>query len=263
MSDNNFNTQENQDNYDNQHVNESSQFENFADAYGKSTYSNSQAALDVDVKVQGVLSKTFLFMFMALLITSVSAYMTLSTGLLYSLIPNNTFTALLIVEVVVVLIANATIQRGNVVLSSALFILYSILNGITLSVIFFAFELGSIISMFILAAVIFGCMAVFGLITKKDLTNVGTIGIMGLMGIIVLGIFNIFIKSDSLSIGLAAIGLAVFIGLTAYDMQKIKNLARTNLETSETTLAIYGALILYLDFINIFLKLLRLFGKKR
>lgn len=256
MGDNNF-----FNNQDNNNYNKTGQ-DNFNsnDSYGANTYSTAQSRLDVEAKAQSVLSKTFLFMFMALLITAVSAYMTISTGFIYEL--REIYGPLLIAEVAVVFLANFTLQKDNVVLSAIMFLAYSIINGVTLSVIFVAYELGSVVSIFVLAAIIFGCMAAFGLVTKKDLSSLGTIGMMGLIGIIVLGIANIFIGSEGLSIGLAAVGLAVFIGLTAYDMQNIKDLARSNIQRSETSLALYGALILYLDFINIFIKLLRLFGNR-
>lgn len=226
-------------------------------------YQTGQEKLDSDSIVQQVISKTFLFMFVALLVTAASAYWALSSGFMYNMLTSNTFMILLIVEVAVVFAANATIQKNNIVLSATLFTVYSIINGITLSVIFVMYEMGSIVSIFVLAAAVFATMAVFGLVTKKDLSQLGTIGMMGLFGIIALGLANLFIKSESLSIGIAAVGLAVFIGLTAYDIQKIKNMARSNIGLSTNSLALFGAMTLYLDFVNIFLKLLRLFGKKR
>lgn len=226
-------------------------------------YESEQARLDSTTIVQQVISKTFLFMFIALLITAASAYWSISSGFIISLLRGNALMFLLIGEVAVVFAANATISKNNVALSSILFIAYSIMNGITFSTIFLIYELGSIGSIFVLAAVVFASMAVFGLVTKKDLSPLGTIGIMGLFGVIALSLANLFIRSESLSIGIAGVGLAVFIGLTAYDIQKIKQMARDNIQLSNTVLALYGAIILYLDFVNIFLKLLRLFGKKK
>ncbi|BCN30417.1 Bax inhibitor-1/YccA family protein [Anaeromicropila herbilytica] len=234
----------------------------YSDAYGNS-YQSSQSALDLEAKVQGVISKTFLFMFMVLLVTAASAYMTYSTGVGLNLLRNGMMTPILVAEVAVVLLANATLRRNNAILSSIMLFVYSVVNGITLSTVFYVYEITSIISIFVIAAVVFGCMATYGLVTKKDLTALGTIGMMGLVGVIVLGIVNIFLHSNTLGLGIAAVGLAIFIGLTAYDLQKLKNIARSNIGMSETSLALYGALVLYLDFINIFLQLLRLFGRAR
>ena len=104
-------------------------------------------------------------------------------------------------------------------------------------------------------------MAVYGYVTKSDLTSVGSIGMMGLIGVIVLSVINIFMKSSGLDFMISIVGLAIFIGLTAYDMQKIKEMSKTNIGMSTTAIALFGALELYLDFINIFLRLLRLFGR--
>lgn len=215
--------------------------------------------------VQSVMSKTFLFMFLALLLSAGSALWTIATGFYIQVFTNDVFFyGLIIGELVIVMISNSVIRRNLVLPASLLFITFSLVNGITLSSILFIYTLESVFTTFLIAAAIFGVMAVYGFVTKKDLTTIGNIGMMGLTGIIVLGLGNIFLfKNDLLSLAVAAVGLAIFIGLTAYDTQKIKEMARNNYEISTNTLAIYGAFMLYLDFINIFLKLLRLFGKKR
>lgn len=221
-----------------------------------------QGGIDENARSRAVLTKTFVFMFAVLIITAITSVYSAASNLTYNILVADMMIPLLIAEVVVVIAASAVLNKGNAVLSGILLVVYSVVNGITLSTIFYVYELGSIFSIFIVAAIVFGVMAIFGFLTKKDLTSVGTIGFMGLIGVIVLGIVNVFLKSDGLGIFVAAIGLAVFIGLTAYDMQKIKDLAKNDFSTSTTVLAMFGALILYLDLINIFLKLLRLFGKR-
>lgn len=221
-----------------------------------------QGGIDENARSRAVLTKTFVFMFAVLIITAITSVYSAASNLTYNILVADMMIPLLIAEVVVVIAASAVLNKGNAVLSGILLVVYSVVNGITLSTIFYVYELGSIFSIFIVAAIVFGVMAIFGFVTKKDLTSVGTIGFMGLIGVIVLGIVNVFLKSDGLGIFVAAIGLAVFIGLTAYDMQKIKDLAKNDFSTSTTVLAMFGALILYLDLINIFLKLLRLFGKR-
>lgn len=211
-----------------------------------------------------VLTKTFLFMLGVLLLSAAAASWTIMSGFYFTVFSNRiVFYGLLIGEIAIVIFANGTIAKNKTVISAVLLVLYSIVNGITLSSIFLIYDFSSIANIFLLAAAVFGCMAVFGLVTKKDLTSLGTIGIMGIFAVIILSVVNIFfLKSNSFSLMLSAIGLALFIGLTAYDLQKIKQLAASRSNLSTTTLAMYGALILYLDFVNIFLKLLRLFGRR-
>jgi uncharacterized protein len=153
----------------------------------------------------------------------------------------------------------------NAITAMILFVLYSVLTGLTLSVIFLVYELGSIVSIFGIASLIFAAMSIYGYTTKKDLTGIGTIAIFGLIGIIIAGIVNIFLQNSVFQTIISIIGVIVFIALTAYDTQKIKSMniignERTEEDTKE---AIIGALTLYLDFINLFLKLLSLFGSRK
>jgi FtsH-binding integral membrane protein len=216
---------------------------------------------DVEAKVQNVLAKTFAFMFGVLLITAVSAYITANTDALVYLLNTKIMYGLIAAEIVVLLFGNYVMSKNKEALSAITLIVYSVINGVTLSVIFLAYDLGSIVTVFVMASAIFASMAVFGLVTKRDLSAIGTVGIMLLVGIIMLSLANLFIHSSGLSLAISAVGLAVFIGLTAFDMQRIKTLARESSNNSTTTLAMFGALMLYLDFINIFLKLLRLFAR--
>jgi FtsH-binding integral membrane protein len=145
------------------------------------------------------------------------------------------------------------------------FIAFSAIMGISLSYIFFRYSVGTISSVFITSSVVFGVMAVGGYITHQDLTKFGSIMIMLLIGIIVASLLNVFMQSSSLDLIISYVGVAVFVGLTAYDVQKLKRIG-AGLEYGDATaskMAIMGALTLYLDFINLFLMLLRVFGGNR
>lgn len=260
----NLNGSSNTNNSHNEHSNEYSNYSN-ASASASASYGEYAAPYsnqNLDAKVQNVMAKTFAFMFAVLLVTAVSAYATAQSNLIYQLVQSNVmWYGIIIVEVVTVIAAQAAMKKNNVAMSAIMLLVYSIVNGMTLSIIFLAYELGSIVTMFVLASAVFGVLAIFGLVTKRDLSALGSVGIMALTGVILLSIINIFAKSSGLSLALAAVGLAVFIGLTAYDVQKIKALAKQNTNNSTTVLAMFGALMLYLDLINIFLYLLRLFGR--
>lgn len=231
-------------------------------------YEGTYVVRDEDVRrldaVQTITARAFVFMFIALIITGVSAYLTLETGLFYDLIISRGYMALLFVELAIVFAAGYTLRRNMVIPSAILFITYSIVNGVTLSLFAFIYEMGSIYYIFILTALIFGCMAIYGLVTKRDLTSLGSLGMMGLIGAIIMSVFNMFfIHSSGMSMIISVVVLAVFIGLTAYDAQKIKKMAAQNTTMSMNAIAMFGALSLYLDFINIFIRLLTLFGRKR
>lgn len=227
-----------------------------------SGYAMPYTSQNLDAKVHNVMAKTFAFMFAVLLITAVSAYATANSNLIYSLIQSSgRWYAVIALEVVTVILAQVAMKKNKVAMSAIMLLAYSIVNGITLSIIFLVYDLGSIVTMFVLASAVFGVMALFGFVTKRDLSVLGSVGIMALTGVILLSIINIFAKSSELGLAVAAIGLAVFIGLTAYDIQKIKAIARQNTNYSTTVLAMFGALMLYLDLINIFLYLLRIFGR--
>ena len=215
---------------------------------------------------ENVLAQSFIFMTIALIITAIASYMTLtSDNLLYAIETNSggLFYGLLISEFVVVIVATRAMSHNRLLSSAILFVLYSGINGVTLSVIFDIYQLGSIFSIFIMSAVIFAITAVFGIVTKKDLSTVGNICFMGLIAIIVLSVANMFfIKNSGMDLVISAVGVFIFVGLAAYDSQKIKQMSAVSNSDNITTMALMGALMLYLDFINLFLRLLRLFGKR-
>jgi FtsH-binding integral membrane protein len=140
-----------------------------------------------------------------------------------------------------------------------MFLVFSLINGLTLSVIFFAYTQATIFQAFVTAAGMFGAMSVYGMVTKRDLTSWGSFFFMGLIGLVIASIVNVFIHSSALGFMVSVLGVLVFVGLTAWDTQKLKSYATVTGPMQEN-LAIIGALALYLDFINLFLMLLRLFG---
>ena len=177
------------------------------------------------------------------------------------------FFILIIAELGLVFYLSARIQKIEATTATALFVIYALLNGITLSFIFLAYTLSSIASTFFICAATFGACSVYGMITKRDLTGLGQFMFMGLIGIIIASVVNFFLRSTGMTMIISYIGVFVFVGLTAYDTQKLKIMALTQPEGLDAAVvrkgAIMGALSLYLDFINMFLFLLRIFGVNR
>ncbi len=213
------------------------------------------------------LAKTFNWMAVGLAITGVVAYFTASTGVAYSIISSPLFYVLIFAELGLVFYLSARIAKIQASTASILFIGYSVLNGLTLSVIFLAYTSSSIASTFFITAGMFGAMAVYGLVTKRDLSGWGSFLFMGLIGVIIASVVNIFLQSSAMSWIISMIGVIVFTGLTAYDVQKIKKIGEEGIMSQGNEAirkgSIMGALRLYLDFINLFLMLLRFFGGSR
>lgn len=209
-------------------------------------------------------SKVYLWMFLGLLISgSVGYYSSVNYNMISFI--SKFYYLIIILELIVVISFTALKNKVSTKMASLMFIIYSIISGLTLSSIFLIYSLGSIVKVFISSAVLFGILAIYGYITKNDLSNLGKLFIIGLFIIIVVSIINIFIGSNKLDIGLSIISVVLFLGLTAWDMQSLKNIYYyySNDEESLKKTSIYGALSLYLDFINIFLDLLRLFGSRK
>ena len=212
---------------------------------------------------EDVISKAFLFMVVALLITAFAAY-TATGPMLPWLVQGNHLFLVFGAEVAIVLISNFAIRKNNAILLGILFTAYSYLTGATLGIILLLYTASSVASVFVITAVLFAIMAVYGTVTKKDLSSIGSICLMGLIGIILVGLVNIFfLRSDMVDMAIAAVGVLIFVGLTAYDTQKIKQSVMYADSSNVLTLALAGAFELYLDFINLFLKLLRLLGKRK
>ena len=177
------------------------------------------------------------------------------------------FFGLIIGELGLVFYLSARVQKIQASTATALFILYAALNGATLSFIFLIYTSSSITSTFFICAATFVSCSIYGMVTKRDLTSLGGFMAMGLIGIIIASVVNMFIRSTGMSLIISYIGVFVFVGLTAYDTQKLKRMAVTQpagLEAGAVRKgAIMGALALYLDFINLFLMLLRILGSRR
>ena len=175
------------------------------------------------------------------------------------------FWGLLIGELALVWIVSASINRLSLTTATVMFILYSVLNGVTLSFIFLAYTMTSITTVFFITAGTFAAMSLYGYFTKTDLSKMGQILIMALIGLIIATLVNLFVKSSGLTMILSYVGVLIFVGLTAWDTQKIKVMLQTATDTGEAAqkIALMGALSIYLDFINLFLYLLRIFGSSR
>ena len=213
------------------------------------------------------LAKVFNWMAIGLALTGGVAFVVAGTGLTRAIVATPLFLILVLAELGLVFFLSARIERLQPATATGLFVGYAVLNGLTLSVIFLAYTTASIASTFFITAGMFGAMAVYGLVTKRDLSGMGSFLLMGLVGIILASIVNIFLKSSSLYWVISMIGVVVFVGLTAWDVQKLKNIGEQGImsqgEGAIRKGAILGALALYLDFINLFLMLLRFFGNSR
>ncbi len=177
------------------------------------------------------------------------------------------FFGLIIGELALVFSISARVNKMSASTATALFVLYAALNGATLSSIFLIYTQSSITSTFLVCAATFVVCSVYGMTTKRDLTSLGGFCIMGLVGIIIASLVNLFLRNSGMSMIISYIGVIVFVGLTAYDTQKLKTMALSQPAGLDGAVirkgAILGALSLYLDFINLFLMLLRIFGSGR
>ena len=214
--------------------------------------------------VSKVMRKTFGWMTMCLLITALTAMGVVNSGLFYQIASSGAMWLLIIAELVLVFVLSARIHKMSVTTATIMLIVYSVLNGATLSFIFLAYSLGSIAKTFFITTGMFGVMALVGATTKRDLSKMGSILFMALIGLIIASLVNIFLRSSGLDWIISLIGVVLFTALTAYDVQRVKRLAtESDLydDTQVGRLAIISALSLYLDFINLFLYLLRFFGR--
>ena len=219
---------------------------------------------------KAVLSRMFKIVYgwraIGLALSGVSAWYTASSGLWATILNGPGFLTCVIVELALVFILSAAINKMPAAFAYVMFLAYALVNGLTLSVVFVAYELAAVQRVFFITAAMFGGLALWGSFTKDDLTSVGSFCYMALWGLIVAGIVNIFMHSDALDYICSIAGILIFTGLTMYDAQKIKRLAAA--EGTMDSVAIHrvgiiGALNLYLDFVNLFLHLLRLMGRKR
>lgn len=213
------------------------------------------------------MQKVYLWMTFALTLTGFVAYRTTQSEFLLELIFSSSFgfIGLILAELALVFWISSGIQRMSSNMAIGLFLLYSVLNGMTLSVLLIAYTGASVASTFFITAGMFGAMSVYGYTTKQDLSSWGNLLFMALIGLILASVVNIFLQSSGLYWLISYIGVLIFVGLTAYDTQKIKQLAAQVIVESEVgrKVAILGALTLYLDFINMFIFMLRILGNRR
>lgn len=213
---------------------------------------------------RSLFQQVYAWMSVGLAVTGFVAYGAYVTGWVQALLPF--MLVLVLAELGVVLGLSFGISRMSATVATAAFVGYALLNGLTLSVIFLVYTQSSIASTFFITAATFGCMSMYGYTTQRDLTSLRSFLFMGLIGLIVASLVNLFLQNELIYWILSYAGVAIFMGLTAYDTQKIKELSRVmGNQDSESfqKVAIMGALRLYLDFVNLFLYLLRLFGKRR
>lgn len=213
----------------------------------------------------GFVNRVYGWMCFALFLTGGTAwFVAADRTLVAKIVEGGWFLPLLIGELLLVMAISFFIDKMSAATATALFALYSAVNGLTFSVIFLAYTMTSIASTFAICAGTFGAMAIYGSVTKRDLTSIGNICFMALIGLIIASIVNFFVASSILYWVVTYAGVLIFVGLTAYDAQKVKKMATMDMD-SETAgkAAVLGALSLYLDFINLFLFLLRIFGRRR
>lgn len=213
-----------------------------------------------------LMSKVYLWMTLALVVTGMTAYYVASSpALLYAIVSNQiAFWGLFIGELVLVFVLSSRIMSLSFVTASLMFVIYSIMNGVFFSFILLAYTEQSIATTFLITAGTFGAMSLFGFVTKRDLSTMGRILFMLLIGLIIATVVNIFMKAEGLTLILNYAGVVIFVGLTAYDTQSIKQMLQEHGDKEGAEkIALLGSLSLYLDFINLFIYLLRFFGESR
>lgn len=213
-----------------------------------------------------LMSKVYLWMTLALVVTGMTAYYVASSpAILYALGSNQiVFWGLFIGELVLVFVLSSRIMSLSFVTASLMFVIYSIMNGVFFSFILLAYTEQSIATTFLITAGTFAAMSLFGFVTKRDLSTMGRILFMLLIGLIIATVVNIFMKAEGLTLILNYAGVVIFVGLTAYDTQSIKQMLQEHGDKEGAEkIALLGSLSLYLDFINLFIYLLRFFGESR
>lgn len=223
--------------------------------------------LEMQAAFPVLMRKVYTWMTLALVLTGLTAYgVATSPGIMMALYSNSALMwGLVIAEFALVIGISAAINRLSLSTATLMFVAYSVINGAMLSSIFMIYTAASIASVFFITAATFAVMALIGYTTKTDLTSVGKLLFMALIGLVIATIVNMFIGSSTLTMICSYVGVLIFVGLTAYDSQKIKNMLMQAPDAGESSqkLALLGALTLYLDFINLFIYLLRIFGDRR
>ena len=210
---------------------------------------------------EGFLTASFVWMFLALLVSAATAFMTLANPGALAFVANG-FLLLVIAELAFVVILSSAINRLSPTVAVLMLFVYAALNGATFAIILDVYSLGSVTGAFLGAAGIFGAAALYGVVTGRDLTSLGGLLFAGLIGIVIASLANIFVGGSQLSFIIGIVGVVIFTGLTAFDVQRIRNGRMAWVQNRENA-SVLGALSLYLDFVNLFLMLLRVTGSRR
>lgn len=231
--------------------------------YEDQNYGNKTIIID-ETKAASLMTKVYLWMTMGLGLTAVTAWLAAINGWIYS-IGSVGMWVIFGAQLVVVFAMSAMIRQINMAVATLMFVVYSILTGVTLSVIFFAYSMSSILLSFIISASLFGVLALWGTVTKKDMSSLSRILFPALIALVISSVINIFWGNSMFDLIISGAGVIIFAGLTVYDANKIKQLSQEvdpyNQETEK--IALLGALTMYLDFINLFIYLLRILGKRK
>lgn len=236
--------------------------DNFQSGYQTAVQAENEATLQR--YVAGVMRRVYGKMTLGLLVTALTSYLMLSSPAVMNVFLGNSvlFFGALIVELGLVVFLSARIDKLSTGMATVLFYLYSMLNGVSLTPIFLAYTGTSIATTFAITAGTFGAMTIFGYVTRQDLSKIGSYLFMALFGLILCSIVNIFLRNSMMDLLISCVGVLIFVGLTAWDTQAIKRMTAEADSTMVGKVATMGALTLYLDFINLFLLLLRFFGSR-
>lgn len=229
---------------------------------GHSMYGSPTTAALAEESARVFMQRVYWWMTAGLGLTGVTSWVVASNQALFAALAPN-FTILMFGGLGLVIAFSFLAHKVSGPVAAGMFLLYAFINGLVFSVLFYVYELGSIASAFFITAAGFAAMSVYGTVTKKNLSAWAPFLFIGLIGIILAGIVNIFLQSDMLGFVKSCAAVVIFAGLTAYDTQKLRQFHASSGYSSAGSLAISGALTLYLDFINLFLALLRLFGRRR
>lgn len=235
--------------------------ENYNETYGY----GSQPAVTLTHSVSKVMRGVYLRMFLGLIVTAVTAfYVASQESVMYAIFSTRfAFWGLIIAELACVFVISGAINKISSGVAALLFYVYAVINGVVFSSLFWAFDMKSLCYTFLITAGVFGAMTIYGYMTRTDLTKFGSFLFMALIGLIITSVVNIFVANSALEWIISFAGVAIFIGLTAWDTQKIKQMVQYGDSSQMGKIATLGALSLYLDFINLFLYLLRFFGSSR
>ncbi len=215
--------------------------------------------------VSQIASRSFLVVFLGLIVTTITAFLTANNVALMERIFSSrpTFIIICVMELVVVLGCSFAINKNVLGLALGLYVAYTILNGITLSIIFVVYDIGQVQEAFLLTTILFGAISAYGYFTKRDLSTLGSICTMALFGAIIVTLANLFFfHSAGIDLLMDYVVVAIFIGLTAFDMYRMKQQAATYGASETNRIALFTGMQLYLDFINLFLRLVRIMGRR-